>query len=121
LIFRRQREPGSNLLYTEISDAISQEINGHYARLFNFFQQRPQLCDQPQFREAILNHLPRLVREDPQYRGRVKDLPAKYRYAILAAEIASSLVYCGDREADFEEMLKGHLTRNFSSPPPVGQ
>ena len=117
LIFRRQREPGSNLLYTEISDAISQEINSHYARLFNFFQQRPQLCDQPLFRQAILSHLPRLLREEPQYSRRVKNLPAKYRYAILAAEIASSLVYCGDREADFEEMLKGHLTRNFSHTP----
>ena len=114
LIFRRQREPGSNLLYTEISDAISQEINSHYARLFNFFQQRPHLCDQPLFRQAILSHLPRLLREEPQYSQRVKNLPAKYRYAILAAEIASSLVYCGDREADFEEMLKGHLARNFS-------
>ncbi|MGB9079976.1 MAG: NAD-glutamate dehydrogenase domain-containing protein, partial [Desulfuromonadaceae bacterium] len=117
LIFRRQREPGSNLLYTEISDAISQEINSHYARLFNFFQQRPHLCDQPLFRQAILSHLPRLLREEPRYSQRVKNLPAKYRYAILAAEIASSLVYCGDREADFEEMLKGHLTRNFSHMP----
>ncbi len=120
LIFRRQREPGSNLLCTEISEAISQEINNHYARLFNFFQQRPHLCDQPLFRQAILSHLPRLVREEPEYNSRVKDLPAKYRYAILAAELASSLVYCGDREADFEEMLKGHLTRNFSPPAMAG-
>ena len=116
LIFRRQREPGCTLLCTEISDAISQEINGHYARLFKFFQQRPHLCDKPLFRQAILSHLPRLVREEPRYSQRVKSLPAKYRYAILAAELASSLVYCGDREADFEEMLNGHLTRNFSRP-----
>ena len=61
---RRIDEPGSNLLYTEISDVISQEINNHYARLFNFFQQRPHLCDQPLFRQAILSHLPRLVREE---------------------------------------------------------
>lgn len=119
LIFRRQREPGSNLLYTEISDAISQEINNHYAKLFNFFQLRPHLCDQPLFRQVILSHLPRLVREDLLYSQRVKNLPAKYRYAILAAEIASSLVYCGDREADFEEMLKGHLIRNFPPPVPI--
>ncbi len=120
LIFRRQKEPGCSQLYTEISDAISQEINAHYARLFNFFQQRPQLCDQPLFRQAILSHLPRLLREDPRYSRRIANLPAKYRYAILAAEIGSSLVYCGDREADFEEMLKGHLARNFPLPALAG-
>ncbi|MBV5330088.1 MAG: NAD-glutamate dehydrogenase [Chlorobium sp.] len=119
LIFRRHREPGSNLLCTEISDAISQEINGHYAKLFNYFQLRPHLCDQPLFRQVILCHLPRLIREDLLYSQRVKNLPEKYRYAILAAEIASSLVYCGDREADFEEMLKGHLIRNFPLPVPI--
>jgi glutamate dehydrogenase len=115
LIFRRHREPGNTLHYTEISDAISLEINAHYARLFSFFQRRPSLCGEPLFRSAILNHLPRLLREDALYRQRIDRLPAKYQYAVLAAEIASSLVYCGDREADFEEMLKGHLTRNFAN------
>ncbi|TWJ32627.1 NAD-glutamate dehydrogenase domain-containing protein [Geobacter argillaceus] len=114
LILRRHREPGCNLLYTEISDAISQEINGHYSRLFNFFQRNPHLCNDPLFRQALLNHLPRLLREEPLYSSRVKELPAKYRFAILAAEIGSSLVYCGDREADFEEMLKGHLARKMA-------
>ena len=109
LIFRRHREPGTNLLYTEISEAISLEINTHYARLFNFFQKRPELCAEPLFRQAIRNHLPRILATE--YGDRIKNLPAKYQYAILAAEIASSLVYCGDREADFEEMLRGHLER----------
>ncbi len=121
LIFRRHRESGSNVIYTEISDAISQEINGHYARLFSFFQKHPQLCDEPLFQRAILSHLPRILREDPVYRSRIKNLPAKCLYAILAAEIASSLVYCGDREADFKEMVKGHLARNFSEPEFSGQ
>jgi len=114
LIFRRRREPGCTLLCTEISEGISIEINAHYARLFNFFQRRPELCAEPPFREAILAHLPRLLRENPLYRERVGALPAKYRFAILAAEIGSSLVYCGDREADFEEMLKGHLSRKMA-------
>jgi glutamate dehydrogenase len=113
LIFRRHREPGSNLLYTEISDAISLEINTHYARLFNFFQRRPELCSEPLFQQAIRNHLPRILAAE--YGDRIKNLPAKYQYAILAAEIASSLVYCGDREADFEEMLRGHLVRILST------
>jgi len=113
LIFRRKSEPGCTQLWTEISAALSQEINAHYARLFAYFQQNPQLCDEPLFRRAIEAHLPRLLRENSRYRRRIKDLPAKYRYAILASEIASSLVYRGDREADFLEMLRGHLLRNF--------
>lgn len=113
LIFRRHREPGCSLLFTEISDAISLEINAHYARLFSFFQKRPQLCNEPLFKQVICTHLPQILASD--YSERIMNLPPKYKYAILAAEIASSLVYCGDREADFEEMLRGHLTRNFSS------
>jgi len=113
LIFRRHRESGCNVLYTEISDAISHEINGHYARLFSFFQRHPRLCEEPLFQLAILSHLPRMLREDG-YRQRIGRLPAKCLYAILAAEIASSMVYCGDREADFEETIKGHLRRNFA-------
>jgi glutamate dehydrogenase len=114
LIFRRRQDPGCTLLCTEISDAVSQEINAHYARLFAFFQKRPHLCREPLFRRAILSHLPRLLATE--YGDRIDTLPPKYLYAILGAEIASSLVYCGDREADFEEMLKGHLARNFAGP-----
>ena len=75
------------------------------------------LCLQPLFRRVILSHLPRLLRDSPVYRRRIKNLPPKYLYAILAAEIGSSLVYRGDREADFAEMVRGHLLRNF---PPAG-
>ena len=96
LIFRRKREPGCELLYTEISDAISREINGHYSRLFELFQLRPRLCARPLFRRMILKHLPRLIREEPVYSRRIENLPAKYQHAILAATIASSRVYGGD-------------------------
>ena len=57
LILQRRREQPA-LLCTEISDAISTEINGHYARLFSFFQSRPELCLQPLFRRASCAHLP---------------------------------------------------------------
>ncbi|NJD91937.1 MAG: amino acid dehydrogenase [Geobacter sp.] len=115
LILSRKREPGCNQLYTEISDAISQEINALYARLFTFFQGHADLCLQPLYRRTILNHLPRLLRDTPAYRQRIKTLPVKYIYAILAAEIASSMVYQGNREADFAEMIKGHLLRSNST------
>jgi glutamate dehydrogenase len=109
LILRRRRESGNGLLCTEISDAISLEINAHYSRLFNFFSARPGLCLKPPFRQALLNHLPRLLRERPAFRRRIRKLPPKYQCAILAAEIGSSLVYAGDRDADFESMIRRHL------------
>ncbi|MBU5636948.1 NAD-glutamate dehydrogenase [Geomonas sp. Red69] len=112
LILKRRREqPG--LLCTEISDALSGEINEHYATIYRFFQKRPQLCLQPIYKKAILSHLPKMLREEPKYAKRIRNLPQKYLFAILAAEIGSSLVYRGDREADFEATLKGHLMRMF--------
>jgi glutamate dehydrogenase len=110
LILKRRREqPG--LLMTEISDALSTEINGHYARLFAYFQANPALCDQPLFRQAILHHLPRMLSEDLRFRRRISRLPRKYLFAILAAEIGASLVYHGDQQADFAEMLRRHVGR----------
>ncbi|MFZ3209505.1 MAG: NAD-glutamate dehydrogenase domain-containing protein [Geobacteraceae bacterium] len=114
LILRRKREHGHSLLYTEISDAISTEINTLYARLFKFFQDQPHLCLQPLFRRAVFSHLPRLLRETPAYRRRIRHLPSKYLYAILASEIASSLVYTGDQEADFAEMIRWRLLKSFA-------
>lgn len=119
LIFKRHREGAAAQLYTEISEAISREINDHYARLFNFFQLHPVICNGPLFNKAILSHLPRFLIENKEYHQRINKLPEKYRYAILAGEIASSLVYRGNREAEFEEMLKGHLTRTFPAQQPA--
>jgi glutamate dehydrogenase len=112
LILRRRRENPS-LICTEISDLVSFEINTHYANLFRFFQNHPQLCLQPIFRRAIISHLPRMLKDEPKYLRRIRNLPPKYLFAILAAEIGSSLVYRGDREADFESTIKGHLLRYF--------
>jgi len=111
LILQRAAEPGNVLLYTEISAAISTEINGHYARLFDYFQQHPELCEDSLFTHMLEAHLPRLLVETKRFRLRLKHLPAKYRYAIIASELASSLVYRGDSEANFVEMLKGHARR----------
>ena len=113
LILKRRREPGNSLLCTELSAAVSSEINAHYARLFNFFQANQDLCEQPLFRKAIEAHLPRLLRDNQRYRRRIRNLPPKYRSAMLAAEIASSLVYRGDSEAAFRAMLQAHLQRVF--------
>jgi len=114
LIFKRHRESDGESSYTEISNALSREINGHYARLFHFFQARSDLPAKPVFRKALLNHLPAFVRKKPKYRARVKRLPEKIQYAILAVEIASTIVYHGGWETDLENRLTGYLKTHFS-------
>jgi glutamate dehydrogenase len=112
LIFRRKRENPS-LSYTGISDAISVEINGHYANLFDYFQARPDLPRTGLYRKALLAHLPAFVREHPKFRDRVRNLPRKYLSAILAAEIATTIVYRGGFERNLEEDLRNYLSRLF--------
>ncbi len=108
LILERRRRTGN--LCTEISNAISKEINANYARLFAFFSTRPELALTDPYRRAILSHLPDLLREAPE---RLALLPAKYRAAILAAEIGSSMVYRGGAEDEFEDLIKLHIARHF--------
>ena len=111
ILERRRKNPA--LLCTQISDAISHEINGHYTRLFKFFQGRPDLCNQPLYRRAIIGHLPHMLQEEPRYRRRIGRLPQKYLFAILAAEIGSSMVYRGNRETAYEDEVRLHVARNF--------
>ena len=113
LIFRRHRQGKGKLFYTDISNAISEEINDHYAKLFMYFQGRPELCDQPLFRKVLLNHLPALIRESPKFRVRVSRIPPKIKHAILSSEIATRIVYHGGWEMDFGGRLKEFVRENF--------
>jgi glutamate dehydrogenase len=115
LILARYRESDGNRLYTEISDDISREINAHYSRLFELFRKNPELCGDQLLRKALFAHLPPLISESRKYRARVGEIPEKYRYAILASEIASSLVYRSNRETDFVDQIRGHLKRIYTS------
>jgi glutamate dehydrogenase len=112
LILNRHRENPA-LLCTEISDAISSDINGHYTRLFKFFQDHPDLCLQPFYRRAIIGHLPHMVQSEVAYRRRITRLPRKYLFAILAAEIGSSMVYRGNQETAFEDEVRLHINRKY--------
>jgi glutamate dehydrogenase len=105
----QDREGGQN--YTDISNNISREINTHYSRLFELLRNDPELTGEPLFRKALYAHLPLMISESRKYRARLKNIPEKYIYAIMAAEIASSLVYKSNRETDFVEQVKGHLKR----------
>jgi glutamate dehydrogenase len=111
LIVRRHREEGGKRSFTEISDAISLEINANKARLFAFFQSRPDLAERPLYRRALLAHLPRLVRDTPAWRERIDRLPPKYRSAILAAEIGAAMVYQRGLEPDFAQALEEYVSR----------
>ena len=113
LILRRQREEGGKRSFTEISDAISVEINANKARLFAFFQSRPELAEKPLYRRALLAHLPRLVREHPAWRDAGRHLPSKYRSAILAAEIGAAMVYRRPLEPDFASAVEEYVTQMF--------
>jgi hypothetical protein len=54
-----------------------------------------------------------MIRESPVFRLRVRNLPPKYRSAMLAVEIASLIVYRGGFGRNFEEDLRGFLARMF--------
>jgi glutamate dehydrogenase len=112
---RNQQEcaGGTPPLYTEVSAEISTQINVHYARLFQYFSENPELTELPHYRKVILNHLPRMIGENARYRKRIGQLPVKYRCAILASELATTIVYKGGWETDFETTLEGFVRRNF--------
>jgi glutamate dehydrogenase len=113
LIFRRHREEGGKRTYTEISDAISVEINALKAPLFAYFEAKPDLAG-GSLPRALLAHLPRLVRESPVHARRVERLPSNYRSAILAAEIATTMIYRGGFEPAFEDGLHTYASKMFT-------
>lgn len=109
LILRRYAASGNLIPCTQISDDISHEINNYYARLFAFFESRPELRTKEPYLRAIYRHLPGMLVDSRRFRPRIKQLPGKYLSAILAAEIGSSLVYDDNVAADFEESIRRHL------------
>jgi glutamate dehydrogenase len=113
LIFQRHREAGGTRLYTEIAAAISNAINDHYARLFAYFQTHPQFARSPRFQPVLLAHLPACIGDNPAWRRRIKRLPVKYVFAILASELASTIVYHGGWEVDLADSLKRFVKRYF--------
>jgi glutamate dehydrogenase len=109
-----RRHKGGLKPWTQISDEVSVEINNRYSRLFEFFQNNPDVGKQELFERVILSHFPALLREDKRFRGRLNVLPPKYRSAILAAEIGSSMVYRADQDAEFEDSIRLHVNRRFA-------
>jgi glutamate dehydrogenase len=109
LIFKRHRQAEGRRRFTEISVEISQEINQWYARLFAFFQAHPELTAEPDFKRMLLTHLPPFIERHDVYRNRPDRLPEKIKWAILAVEIATRIVYRGGWEQDFENRLRSYV------------
>ncbi|HTX71960.1 MAG TPA: NAD-glutamate dehydrogenase domain-containing protein, partial [Rectinemataceae bacterium] len=119
LIFRRHRAEADKL-FTDISEAISVEINSNKGRLFEFFEANPHLHQEPLYRSVLLAHLPRILRDTPEFRERTARLPSKYRSAVLAAEIGTTMVYRHKFEPDFGTALRQFVARAFGMDPRTG-
>ena len=111
LILKRHSQAGDTLSYTEISDRISREINANYARFFDFFENNPAICSQPEYENAILHSMPEMIRGDSTYRQRIRDLPVKIKHAVIANTLASTMVYSGDDAAVFSSIIEAQLKR----------
>lgn len=111
LIFRRHRESGDTILYTEISNLVSREINTNYARFFEFFERNPDLCLQPHYENAILHSMPNMIRNSGIYRQRIKNIPVKIKHAVIANTVASSMVYSNDSTDVFSSLIEAQLQR----------
>lgn len=110
VVIKRQRETGGKITYTDISTQVSQEINAHYARMFAYFQANPELVHEANYKHAILAHMPALIRE-PQFQDRIDRLPEKVKYAILASKLASSMVYFGDDNTVYGDIIAAQVKR----------
>ena len=110
VVIKRHREAGGKITYTDISTQVSQEINAHYARMFAYFQANPKLVHETSYKQAILAHMPALIRE-PQFQDRIDRLPEKVKYAILASKLASAMVYFGDDNTVYGDIIDAQVKR----------
>lgn len=111
-VIRRYRELDGSVSYTDISSQLSAEINNHYARMFDYFESNPEQITLPKQQQAMLAHMPKLVRESPEFSNRLQsNLPEKVKYAILASKLASGLVYAGDDDSLYADIIDAQLAR----------
>ncbi len=113
LLARKAQGSDKPLVFTEISRMLSDEINAKYAMLFEFFTKNPELADTKEFKRVIMSHLPDFLGRNPKFRKRVSTLPRKVLSAILASEIATSLIYRGGWGEDFEVTLARYVKEKF--------
>lgn len=110
VVIKRHREAGGKITYTDISTQVSQEINAHYARMFAYFQANPNLVHESAYKQAMLTHMPALIQTEA-FKERIDRLPEKVKYAILASKLASSMVYFGDDNTVYGDIIEAQVKR----------
>jgi len=111
-VIRKYNESDGNETYTEISSLLSHEINNHYARMFNYFESNPEQVKSPKQQNAMLAHMPKMIKNSEEFGRRMQThLPEKVKYAILASKLASGLVYAGDDDSLYGDIIEAQLER----------
>jgi len=110
-ILKRYKSLDGAITYTDISTQISREINQHYARMFEFFQSNPERCSLPNHLTALRSHMPAMIQNNPSLHPRIDRLPEKVKYAILASKLASAMVYAGNDDSLYEDLIDAQLKR----------
>lgn len=113
LIFRRHRVSGGGKLYTDISNEISDDINELTDTIYDYLLAQPDKLGESAYQKALLLHFPEFVQKRKKFRDRIRNLPFKYRAAMVSTEIATRSVYQGGLEVPFEEKLE-QFVKTFS-------
>ncbi|WP_299875989.1 NAD-glutamate dehydrogenase domain-containing protein [uncultured Cocleimonas sp.] len=111
LILERYDQNNGLIPYTDISNDISREINEHYARIFSYFSNNPELSNRETFQNAMLLHMPHLIGENEIFKTRLSKLPEKVKYAILASKLSSAMVYEGDNDSIYAGMIEAQVNK----------
>ena len=111
LILDRYAENHGTIPYTDISNDISSEINEHYARIFSYFSNNPELSNQATFQNAMLLHMPHLIGATESFKNRLSRLPEKVKYAILASKLSSAMIYEGDNDSIYAGMIEAQVNK----------
>ena len=83
--------------------------------MFNFFESHPEQVALPNQQQAMLAHMPAIIRKSPDFSARLQThLPEKVKFAILASKLASGLVYAGDDFRLYEDIINAQLSRLVS-------
>ena len=110
-ILQRYKALDGAINYTDLSTKISREINQHYARMFAFFEANPERTSQPDHQAAIRSHMPQMIQNNAQLHDRINRLPSKVKHAILASKLASAMVYAGNDDSLYEDLIDAQLKR----------
>lgn len=91
----------SGIKLTELTEQLSRQINAKNVAISNYLTTHPQLIQD----KIILEHLPEIFRKN--FSNRLDRIPAEYKKAIVAVELATRIVY---RQSDsLENEIKSVL------------